>query len=200
MPPRGDKRAAILAGALAVFARDGYTRAGIDAIAAEAGVSTRTIYNHFADKAALFQAAIEASTARVAEAQIAVIDRHLHKIVDLERDLVAFGRDWVRPMPQFAEHTALVRQVNTEIAHIPADVVASWQRDGPLRVRREMAAHLRRMADEGLLTVDDAERSALQLMMLVSVVNPSLPSGATPEETDAAVVAGVHTFLYGHAR
>jgi len=33
--------------------RDGYTRASIDAISAEAGVSTRTIYNHFTDKAML---------------------------------------------------------------------------------------------------------------------------------------------------
>ena len=49
---RSDKRRAIIDGALAVFARDGYTRASIDAISAEAGVSTRTVYNHFTDKAA----------------------------------------------------------------------------------------------------------------------------------------------------
>ncbi|MEU7831466.1 TetR family transcriptional regulator [Nonomuraea sp. NPDC049129] len=39
-------RRAIMAGALTLFARDGYTRAGLDAITVEAGVSNRTIYNH----------------------------------------------------------------------------------------------------------------------------------------------------------
>lgn len=62
-----------MAGALTVFARDGYMRASVDAIAAEAGVSTRTIYNHFQDKAQLFQTVIQESATRVAEAQIAII-------------------------------------------------------------------------------------------------------------------------------
>ncbi|MEV6149621.1 helix-turn-helix domain-containing protein [Nonomuraea sp. NPDC052129] len=58
-------RQAIMAGALTLFARDGYTRARRDAIAVEAGVSNRTIYNHFTDKAELFQAVMQESTQRV---------------------------------------------------------------------------------------------------------------------------------------
>src|ERR671918_2156773 len=85
---RPAKRRAILDGALAVFARDGYTRASIDAISATAGVSTRTIYNHFKDKAQLFQTVVEESTTGVADFQIAVIDRHLGQVTDLESDLL----------------------------------------------------------------------------------------------------------------
>src|ERR1700716_94258 len=85
-----DKRRAILTGALTVFARDGYTRASIDAISAEAGVSTRTIYNHFQDKAQLFETVIQESADRAAEAQIATIDRYFAKITDLEADLIEF--------------------------------------------------------------------------------------------------------------
>src|SRR5690348_5058759 len=113
-----DKRRAILAGALTVFARDGYSRASIDAIAAEARVSTRTIYNHFQDKAHLFHAVMLTSTCRVAEAHLALLDRHLGKVDDLEADLVAFGLAWLAPMPDFAEHSALVRQVHADSAHI----------------------------------------------------------------------------------
>lgn len=201
MVGRGDKRRAVLDGALEVFARDGYTRAGVDAIAAAAGVSTRTIYNHFGDKAGLFRAVLEESSARVAQAQIAVIDRHLHKIVDLEADLVAFGRDWVAPMPGHEHHTALVRRVNAEAGHVPADVIEAWQENGPRRVIRALAAHLRRIADEGLLAFDDAERAALQLMLLVGVTNWSYRAATVPpEETDAAVLAGVRTFLHGNLR
>jgi len=46
-------RARILDAAGVVFARDGFERARIDAIAAEAGVSTGSVYNYFAGKAAL---------------------------------------------------------------------------------------------------------------------------------------------------
>lgn len=203
--PRGgsaDKRRAILAGALTVFARDGYTRAGIDAIAATAGVSTRTIYNHFTDKTELFQTVIQESAGRAADAQIAVIDRHLRKITDLEADLVEFGRALARPMTaEHAEHFALVRQVNAEAGHIPQAVIDAWQETGPLRVRRELAGHLRQWADRGLLRVDDPDRAALHLMLLISAGTPAHRAAAPDErEIDEMVTAGVRAFLHGHLR
>ncbi|WP_336216261.1 TetR/AcrR family transcriptional regulator [Nonomuraea sp. LPB2021202275-12-8] len=196
---RADKRQAILAGALTVFARDGYTRASIDAISAEAGVSTRTIYNHFTDKPELFQAVIQESAARAADAEIAIIDRHLRKITDLESDLIEFGRDWVTPMPDYADHFALVRQVNAETGHIPQEAIDAWREIGPLRVRRELAGHLRGLGERGLLRIDDPERAALHLMLLVSAASPALGAGApTEEEIAEMVTAGVRTFLHGH--
>ena len=201
--PRGglaDKRRAILAGALTVLARDGYTRASIDAIAAAAGVSTRTIYNHFADKAELFQTVIQESATRAAEAQIAIIDRHLHKITDLEADLVEFGRALAAPMTaEHAEHFALVRQINAEAGHIPQTAIDTWQQTGPLRVRRELAGHLRQWADQGLLRVENSERAAVHLMLLISAADPSY-NGAVPSEQaiDDMVTSGVHVFLHGY--
>jgi AcrR family transcriptional regulator len=201
--PRGglaDKRRAILAGGLTVFARDGYTRGSIDAISAQAGVSTRTIYNHFTDKAALFQAVIQESAARVAEAQIAIIDRHLSKVTDIEADLVDFGRAWIRPMPDYAEHRALVRHVNAEAGHIPAAAVEAWQRAGPLRVRAELSGRLRMLADRGLLRVDAPDRAALHFSVLISPPNPSFrgPSAAAEQEIEENIIAGVRAFLHGY--
>ncbi|MBA9001388.1 TetR/AcrR family transcriptional regulator [Thermomonospora cellulosilytica] len=199
--PRADKRRAILEGALTVFARDGYTRASIDAISAEAGVSTRTIYNHFADKARLFETVIQESAARIAAQHIAVIERHLDKIVDLEADLVEFGRAWASSTTaEEAAHFALVQQVNAEAGHIPPSALEAWQRTGPLRVRAELAERLRRMADRGLLRVTDPDRSALHLMLLIGIDNPSLRFvPLTEREIEEMVTAGVRTFLYGHA-
>ena len=180
--PRGglaDKRRAILSGALTVFARDGYTRASIDAISAQAGVSTRTLYNHFTDKARLFQSVIQDSATRVADAQIAIIDRYLSKVTDLEADLIEFGRAFVAPMPDNAEHRALVRQINAEAGHIPQAAIEAWQQTGPLRVRRELAGRLRQLADRGLLRIDDPDRAALHFLVLISPPNPSFRGSAT---------------------
>ncbi|MEV4290594.1 TetR/AcrR family transcriptional regulator [Nonomuraea bangladeshensis] len=199
---REDKRRAILAGALTVFARDGYTRAGIDTIARAAGVSTRTIYNHFADKAELFQAVIQDSAARAADAQIAVIDRHLRKVTDLEADLVDFGRELVTPAGDGdAEHFALVRQINAEAGHIPPAAIEAWQETGPLRVRRALAAYLRRWSEQGLLHVEDPDRAAVHLLLLISVDDPSY-RGAAPDDAQITrtVTSGVRAFLYGHLR
>ncbi|TQF16885.1 TetR/AcrR family transcriptional regulator [Myxococcus llanfairpwllgwyngyllgogerychwyrndrobwllllantysiliogogogochensis] len=198
---QGDKRQALLTGALTVFARDGYTRASIDMIADEAGVSTRTLYNHFQDKARLFQAVIEESASRVAEAQTALLDRHLRKVTNLETDLIELALAWGTPMPDSAEHFALVRQVNAEAGHIPAPAIKAWREAGPLRVRRELARHLRRLADEGLLRVEDPERAALHFTRLVSVPGPH-DGGLTLTRKERAehVASGVRVFLYGYGR
>ncbi|MFF8608944.1 TetR/AcrR family transcriptional regulator [Streptomyces sp. NPDC015346] len=200
--PRGglvEKREAILRGALTVFAQDGYTRASIEAISSAAGVSTRTIYNHFEDKAQLFQAVIQGSAARVAESQIAVIEKHLDHVQDLEKDLIAFGMAWVTPMADYADHFALVKQINAESGHIPAEAIEAWQKTGPLRVRRELAYRMMRLADRGLLKVRDADRAALHFGLLISVADPAFTaSEPTPEEIEATVVSGVHAFLHGY--
>lgn len=194
------KRHAILTGALAAFARDGYTRASIDAISSAAGVSTRTIYNHFTDKEELFQTVIRESSAQVAEAQVELIEQHLTRVEDLEEALVAFGRAWATPHVEYADHYALVRQINAEIGHIPQATIDTWQRTGPQRVQRELAYHMRKLADRGLLRVEDADRSALHLSVLVSAHNPSYAgAGLGPDEVEAMVRAGVRTFLHGHA-
>jgi AcrR family transcriptional regulator len=197
-----DKRRAIMDGALTVFARDGYSRGSIDAIAAQAGVSTRTIYNHFHDKARLFQTLIQESATQVADAQIALIDRYLYKVTDLEQDLIAFGRVWATPMSAYTEHFALVRQINAEVGHIPQAALDAWQETGPLRVRRELARHLQRLADQGLLHIDDADRAAIHFVLLAAteVANRSY-HGAIPlpqTEINRIAAAGVRAFLHGY--
>ena len=57
------KRAAILAGARAVFMRQGFAQGSMDAVAAEANVGKQTIYRHFRSKDALVKALVEAMCA-----------------------------------------------------------------------------------------------------------------------------------------
>jgi TetR/AcrR family transcriptional regulator, regulator of autoinduction and epiphytic fitness len=55
---KSKKRAAILNGAIDVFISMGYDLASMDKIAETAGVSKRTVYNHFGSKENLFQAIV----------------------------------------------------------------------------------------------------------------------------------------------
>lgn len=197
-----DKRRAILSGALTVFARDGYTRASIDAISSAANVSTRTIYNHFQDKAGLFQSVIQESATSAAEAQIEIIGRYLDGLssaTDLEAALVEFGQAWSAPMADYADHLALVGHINADAGHIPQAAIDAWQRTGPMRVRRELAYRMRDLADHGLLRVDDPDRAALHFMLLISASRPFYHAvSLTEKEIAESVTAGVRTFLYGH--
>ncbi|WP_328331554.1 TetR/AcrR family transcriptional regulator [Kribbella sp. NBC_00382] len=181
-----DKRQAVLAGGLTVFARDGYARASIDVIAAEAKVSTRTIYNHFQDKAGLFHAVIQDSAERVTSARLEIVDRYLRRITDLEADLVEFGIAWRTPMPDYADHAALVRQVNAEAGHLPDGAIDAWQQT--LTVRRVLADRFNTLADDGLLDFEDPMQAALHFCLLIS---------DSSAEIRATVTSGVHTFLHG---
>lgn len=55
---KSKKRSAILEGAIDVFISTGYELASMDKIAETAGVSKRTVYNHFGSKENLFQAIV----------------------------------------------------------------------------------------------------------------------------------------------
>ncbi|HLO77794.1 MAG TPA: TetR/AcrR family transcriptional regulator [Magnetospirillum sp.] len=69
-PPRGDaKRQAVVDAAQRIFLGQGYASASMDGIAAEAAVSKRTVYNHFASKRELFQAVVTRLYAGLNEAE-----------------------------------------------------------------------------------------------------------------------------------
>ncbi|MEV6231025.1 TetR/AcrR family transcriptional regulator [Saccharopolyspora shandongensis] len=194
-----EKRRAIIDGAREVFGRDGYTRASIDTIAKAAEVSTRTIYNHFADKSELFRAVILESAAVVRDAQLADLDRHLGKIVDLRSDLIGLGHALIAAMAEFGAHFALVRQINADVGHIPAEVLAAWQETGPHRVQADLARRLAELSDKGLLRIDDPRRAAVHFVLLAAGEVQSLTFwGAQPIDegaVDAIVTAGVEVFL-----
>lgn len=198
-----------MAGGREVFARDGYVRASIDAIAVASGVSTRTIYKHFSDKPALFAAVIIDSAARVAEAEIALVERHLSTVTraeELESALRAFALEWLDDsaaslagMPDSAVHRALIGQVRAEAAHLGAEVIATWWRAGAGRVRAELARAFARLNDAGLLRIDDSERAAVQFSHLISAV-PGPPAARVPtREREVWIVDGVRVFLRGCA-
>jgi len=81
------KRESILNGAMQVFTEMGYDNASMDRIAEVAGVSKRTVYNHFANKENLFQEVI----ARFLKEQRVLKQIDYDPAKSLEEQLTAFA-------------------------------------------------------------------------------------------------------------
>ncbi|MEU4181230.1 TetR/AcrR family transcriptional regulator [Streptomyces sp. NPDC026589] len=198
------KRRAILRASRKVFGQAGYGGASIDEIAAKAGVSTRTIYNHFVSKEELFATVVTDSTEQVAASHEAMTLRHLGGVTagdDLEADLIRLARDWVRPRPEFTDHFAIVGRISTAGDDFPPHLRETWQKAGPLRVQRILASCMARLAERGLLRVSDADFAAQHFVVLVTNTWGRGPAGADAmceEELVAMATAGVRAFLHGY--
>ena len=93
------KRQAIVAAARIAFARDGF-EAGMDLIAAEAGVPKVTIYNHFGSKEALFLAVVTDALEHALGAAVAGTQARLSSSESLRESLIWTARAWVNGMTE----------------------------------------------------------------------------------------------------
>ena len=66
--PRAQRREQILRAATRAFAGGGFANTGLDAIAAEAGVTPVILYRHFASKADLYREVLESANSRLRKA------------------------------------------------------------------------------------------------------------------------------------
>ncbi|MFF4756078.1 TetR/AcrR family transcriptional regulator [Streptomyces sp. NPDC002514] len=211
VPPRRlAKQIALASASCPVFGREGYTRASVDALAAAAGVSTRTLYNHFpGGKADLFRTVVTWTSTEVRDAQLdrlhAVLDpRRPPRPEDLEHDLVALARAFIDLMTEFPDHFALVRHIHAEADHVPADVLAAWQDAGPVPVGRALADAMAALAEAGLIDVHgDAALAGAHFTALISHSITQLSHyGVRPlprTDTDLLIRGGVGAFLRAYA-
>lgn len=104
-PGRRNKRAQIVDAARRCFYERGITATGVDMIAAEAGVSKRTLYNHFPSKTDLVMAYIEWRDVLWRER----LERHLDGVDDpIDRILVYFDAYFVTPDDEDFRGCALI--------------------------------------------------------------------------------------------
>lgn len=191
------KRAAIVRAALKVFLAEGYARAGVDAIAAEAGVSKRTIYDYYGDKERLFLAAIAETRAGHEKGFEALLQETIDDVTDLEDALFRFGRVFATEVAKSAERTEIMRLMIAEAAHFPGLLA-----DRPTRTA--LADRLEALHRRGLLDVPDPVEAAEFLGVLVTgPVQNRTWYGAVPvdqDEIDHLVRSGVRIFLAAYGR
>jgi AcrR family transcriptional regulator len=156
-----EKRRRILSGARELFAELGFERASVDQIAARAGVSKATVYNHFADKKALFVAAVVEETNALGASLAACRECPAG---DLAQALQAIGEDimtlWLSPRT-----SALYRQAISESARLPEIGRMVFER-GTAAIYDAVAAHLSRWRDSGALRIDDPRTAAITFVAL----------------------------------
>ena len=181
------KRRQILAGARAVFSGLGYERASLDRVAAKAGVSKATIYNHFADKKALFVACFS-------EEADALRDELRGSLGEPEGDLrlgLARGGEKLVRILVSPAIVSLYRHTIGEAGRFPEVGETLFER-GPAVVYAAVSAWLRRWAERGALRLDDPRAAAVQFVMLCQgdlVIRAQL--GVEPEPPDVALRATV---------
>ncbi len=201
-PPSGPraeaKRRAIVTAARELFLREGFD-VNMDAIAAAAGVSKATVYNHFASKETLFIEVVKDSLdAPISGTLVTSLDR-LAEADDLREALTATARDWVHATRANPDVLALRTIVSRELHRFP-ELGAAWQQAGPERHHPAVADALRRLVDRGRLDIPDIEVAILQLYSLLPFPHLVFSTyGTTIDDdlTDRLIAGGVDMFL-GH--
>ena len=193
---RIDKRQAILEAAFTVFAREGYAQAGVDAVAAEAGVAKATVYNHFGDKENLLREAFGAAAEQALAKNMAAVER-LTGEGDLRERLESVG---LALMDCYCDERswALRRLMAAELSQLP-DLLDIVQRRAADRVMEALADRLARLALSGRLRLTDPLLAAEQLAALLSGPldrRARLGTQEVPEEELRRLAgAAVDTFL-----
>ncbi|WP_433337747.1 TetR/AcrR family transcriptional regulator [Spirillospora sp. CA-294931] len=194
-------RQAIVAAAREVFVRDGFDT-GMDVIAAAAGVSKVTVYNHFGSKEELFTE-VMGQAMDEAHASVAELRARVAEIAEVREALTRTARVQVAAATD-PSRLALRNLVTSELRRFP-ELARSYQRRGPARSGADLAELLKDLCGRGLLTIPDLDVAVIQFFALT--VYPHLIVGSIGAElprplADRLITDGVETFLsrYGPDR
>jgi TetR/AcrR family transcriptional regulator, mexJK operon transcriptional repressor len=189
------KRQAIAAASLTLFARDGYERTSVDAIAAEAGVSKRTVYSHYGDKENLFLEVLRDTYTSMRERFAEIIARTMSDVTDVEKTLVSGIYEAVMEVAHTPERALMLRLLIAELPRFPA-LLDLWKSRAIMPILAEVVT---RLTAQGLLSADDPEQAADHLSALTfGQVNNRTMMGTIPlsdAEVDRIITGGVHVFL-----
>jgi TetR/AcrR family transcriptional repressor of mexJK operon len=192
-PKDSAKRAAIIAAAKSLFARQPFELVTMEAVAAHAAVSKMTVYSHFHDKETLFETIVRANADEMISALSAPECSN-----DLRERLIAVGLSFL---------CVILGSDVCAMAHtLPATLrgnkplAVRFYAAGPGRVRAALAAIIAAAAGRGELDVDEADRAADDLVSLWEGNLPAkiafgLAEPTSPEEITRRARRGTEVFL-----
>lgn len=155
-PVDAGKHDAIIEAATRAFFTHGYSQASIEGIAADAGVSKVTVYNHFGGKSELFQRAVEKRCDTIR--QRLIVDEWDGPIGERLREFGHAMTEFLMKPEMIQFEIGLAAEVERE-----PKLGANFFAAGPKRLHSALAGLLERARDRGELQFEDAEMCAEHL-------------------------------------
>jgi len=191
------KRAAVLQAASEEFLSRGFYGTSMDRVAEAAGVSKRTVYDHFPSKDHLFQAIVDEILNRVDEMAV----HEYSKEKPLDEQLLAIGNTFAETITgrEFMKLSKVVIACFIQSPDWAQNTMKAYS-----RLRRDMIAFLKAAKKEGRLKISAPENAAAQFCGLIKEIAfwPELMAGQEPvttRERNAAVRDAVAMFLDHYA-
>jgi AcrR family transcriptional regulator len=192
-----ERHDALLDHALSIFMQEGYGRASIAKIAQSAGISTRTIYERYQNKAELMLA----SVSRMIEKDVADLQSiPSMDTMTTQAALNALGEKMMKRVMS-KELISFYRMAVAEAIHMP-EVASKMKAIGPLRIQGVIANYLSKQASQDLLPQQDfAKAAALFCEMLIAEPRNKALFGIWENDWDAKqhIAYVVDVFLNGIA-
>ena len=197
-PAVNPKRAAIVGAATKLFLDAGYADTSMDTIAAVAGVSKRTVYSHFDNKAALFAAVMGDLCQRLVGP--CPLGDHW---TGAPRDVLPVVGRWFVTLITSPEAIALQRVVVAESVRVP-ELGEVFMETGPKMIIGRVSQYLAEQHALGALDVEHAEAAAIQFVEIVKApiflpLSLGLRPPPEPDEIDRTVGHAVDVFLRAYA-
>jgi AcrR family transcriptional regulator len=186
------KRAAILRAAREVFLDSGFGT-GIDQIAAKAGVSKVTVYNHFGSKEELFIEVVRDSLEQALGEPLRVMREDLRGGGDIREVLVRTARGWVRGLVD-RDISALRALITAEARRFP-ELGRAWRERGPDRFAGPLTEALNQRNDLRIPNMDLALVQFYALVLYPHIVHSAYGDTLNEDFTDELITTGVDMFL-----
>lgn len=195
------KRHQIMEGARRIFLRDGFDGASMGDIVRAAGVSKGTIYAYFPSKEKLFEALIIEDRRKQAEALFTLDESDR----DVARVLRKLGKTFLDMLlsPDNLDFLRIVVGASTKFPQLGKAFFES----GPCYGTNRLAVYLRRLTDEGALSIEDPQLAARQFLDMCKTgihLRMMLGDRARPAQADIEynIDGAVRVFLaaYGQGR
>jgi TetR/AcrR family transcriptional regulator, mexJK operon transcriptional repressor len=158
------KRHTILQSAEELFLTRGFNGTSMDEVADHAGVSKQTVYNQFANKAALFVEVVQSMTAQPAQ-RVQGEMREPKTLQQVAKELSGHA-ERLLTIVMTPKLMQLRRLVIAEAERFP-ELGQALYNGGPGRAIAGLAVNLQRWADRDLLSIRDATVAATQFNWLV---------------------------------
>jgi TetR/AcrR family transcriptional repressor of mexJK operon len=193
-------RALILDASRRVFLEDGYQAATVEAVAAQAGIAKRTIYNLYGDKDSLFRATI-LSAIEIADAFSASLATEVRQVGSSMDDVHQIAR---RLAAATLRGPALpLRRLLVMESHRFPELVAEYRQRAPEAVMTALADLFRSLTDRGMLRTADPRIAAEHFAFLVmgADLDRGMFTGSVPsrDRVRTRADAGATAFIEAYA-